>query len=234
MALEETGGTWAQRMMGLMDLRALFVMYSKTGLPIFTYDFSGGELPSTLLSGFISAVNSFYSEISGEMDRDSQLRDIHYKDLHLSLREGKYVVSVLILDASPSEELTESLANFTFAFEDKFKPQLEKFDGRIDVFDPAFKVVEASFHGELLLAYECTEAPSRGFSRKIYNLASERANKDGRLFIPQLFVAAVEKFGPKKKFAIATALGQLIEDGCLTPTSDSAPSVLTPPAEPIE
>ena len=118
--LEESGGMWAQRIMGLMELRALFVTYSQTGLPIFTYDFAGGEMPSTLLAGFIAAVNSFYSELSGEIDRESQLRDIHYKDLHLSLREGTHIVSVLILDSSPSEEITESLASFTTQFETRF------------------------------------------------------------------------------------------------------------------
>jgi hypothetical protein len=216
-ALEQSASQWAQRMMGLMDLRALFVTFSKTGLPIFTYDFSGGEMPSTLLSGFLSAVNSFYSELSGEGDRESQLRDIHYKDLHLSLREGQYVVSVLILDSSPSEVLTNSLAQFTTGFEARFGDQLTTFDGRIDVFDPATEIVEECFHGELLLAYECAKAPSRGFSRKIYDLAVKLANEEGRLYLPQLFVAAIEKFGAQKKYDIANALEHLHEQGCLIP-----------------
>jgi hypothetical protein len=219
--LEQSAGKWAQRMMGLMDLRALFVTYSQTGLPIFTYDFAGGEMPSTLLSGFISAVNSFYSELSGEADRESQLRDIHYKDLHLSLREGQYVISVLILDSSPGEVLTQSLAQFTSAFESRFGNELAAFDGRIDVFDAGSEIVEESFHGELLLAYECTKAPSRGFSRKIYDLAVKLANDDGHLYLPQLFVAAIEKFGAKRKYDIANALEQLHEQGCLAPVNEN-------------
>ncbi|MFW9986927.1 MAG: hypothetical protein ACFFDJ_10235, partial [Candidatus Odinarchaeota archaeon] len=232
--LEESGGMWAQRIMGLMDLRALFVTYSKTGLPIFTYDFAGGEMPSTLLAGFIAAVNSFYSELSGEVDRESQLRDIHYKDLHLSLREGTYIVSVLILDSSPSEEITESLASFTTQFETRFGSELERFDGRIDMFDPASEIVEASFHGELLLAYECAKPPSRGFPRKIYALAVKLANKEGRLFLPQLFVAAVEKYGAKKKFDIANALEQLHDEGCLISVNASPFPNPSQPDEAVE
>jgi hypothetical protein len=220
-ALEQSAGKWAQRMMGLMDLRALFVTYSKTGLPIFTYDFAGGEMPSTLLSGFISAVNSFYSELSGEVDRESQLRDIHYKDLHLSLREGQYVVSVLILDSSPGEVLTQSLAQFTTEFESRFGNELAAFDGRIDVFETGSQIVEASFHGELLLAYECGKAPSRGFSRKIYDLAVKLANDEGHLYLPQLFVAAIEKYGATRKYEIANALEQLHEEGCLVPANEN-------------
>ncbi len=218
-ALEQSASNWAQRMMGLMDLRALFVTYSKTGLPIFTYDFAGGEMPSTLLSGFLSAVNAFYSELSGELDRESQLRDIHYKDLHLSLREGQYVVSVLILDSSPSEVLTQSLAQFTTEFESRFTNELQTFDGRIDVFDPGIEIVEESFHGELLVAYECVKAPSRGFTRKIYDLALNLADQEGRLYLPQLFVASIEKYGAKRKFDIANALEKLHEQGCLVPVN---------------
>ena len=219
-ALEASASNWAQRMMGLMDLRALFVTYAKTGLPIFTYDFAGGEMPSTLLSGFLSAVNAFYSELSGELDRESQLRDIDYKDLHLSLHEGQYVVSVLILDSSPSEVLTQSLAQFSAEFETRFGKELASFEGRIDVFDKASEIVEASFHGELLIAYECVKAPSRGFTRKIYDLALALANDEGRVYLPQLFVAAIEKFGAKKKFEIANALERLHEQGCLLPAND--------------
>jgi hypothetical protein len=221
LALEESGGMWAQRLMGIMDLRALFVMYAKTGLPIFTYDFAGGEMPSALLSGFISAVNSFYGELSGDADRESQLRDVHYKDLHLSLREGPNVVSVLILDASPTEELTESLANFTAQFVSQYATELETFDGRIDVFDSASEIVERSFHGELLIAYECAESPPRGFARKIYDLAINIASTKGQVYIPQLFVAAIEKYGSKKKFNIANALEQLLKAGCLAPLQES-------------
>jgi hypothetical protein len=222
MEMEQTGGVWAQRIMGLMDLRALFVMYAQTGLPIFTYNFTGGEMPSTLLSGFISAVNSFYSELSGELDRETQLRDIHYKDLHLSLREGKHVVSVVIIDSSPSEDTTESLAQFTSKFETQFIEDLSSFDGRIDVFEPARVIVEDCFHSELLLSYECVHSPSRGFARKVYDLAVKVANKEGRLFLPHLFIAAVEKFGPEKKFAVATALELLHTEGCLVPANQSA------------
>ncbi|MFW9935753.1 MAG: hypothetical protein ACFFDU_09685, partial [Candidatus Thorarchaeota archaeon] len=231
-ALEQSASQWAQRMMGLMDLRALFVTYSKTGLPIFTYDFAGGEMPSTLLSGFISAVNSFYSELSGEVDRESQLRDIHYKDLHLSLREGQYIVSVLILDSSPGEVLTQSLAQFTREFEGRFGEKLASFDGRIDVFDSGSEVVEESFHGELLLAYACVQAPSRGFSRKIYDLAVKLANDKGHLYLPQLFVKAIEKFGAQKKFDIANALDELHEQGCLAPVNENSSSPEESPNNP--
>ncbi|MDO8056315.1 MAG: hypothetical protein Q6361_05590, partial [Candidatus Hermodarchaeota archaeon] len=222
MEVEQTGGVWAQRIMGLMDLRALFVMYAQTGLPIFTYNFTGGELPSALLSGFISAVNSFYGELSGELDRETQLRDIHYRDLHLSLREGKQIVSVLILDSSPSQEVTESLAQFATKFEAQFAEALVSFSGRIDIFDPAHVIVEDCFHSELLLSYECVRPPSRGFARKVYDLAVKVANKEGRFFLPQLFIAAVEKFGPDKKFAVANALELLHNEGCLSPANQDA------------
>jgi hypothetical protein len=233
-ALEESAGAWAQRIMGLMNLRALFVTYSKTGLPIFTYDFAGGELPSTLLSGFLSAVNAFYSELSGEIDRESQLRDIDYKDLHLSLREGKYVVSVLILDSSPSEVLTQSLAEFTSNFEVRFRKDLAAFEGRIDVFDDAAQIVESSFHGELLLAYECVKAPSRGFARKIYDLGVKLANDEGRLYLPQLFVEAIEKYGAKRKYEIANAIEKLHEWGCFSPANENPVPLLDEPGNPSD
>ena len=117
--------------------------------------------------------------------------------------------------------MTESLANFTAQFVSQYATELETFDGRIDLFDPASEIVERSFHGELLIAYECAEAPSRGFARKIYDLAIKLAKTNGRVYIPQLFVAAIEKYGSKKKYSIANALEQLLKSGCLLPLQES-------------
>jgi hypothetical protein len=215
--VESTGEMWAQRILGLLDLRALFVQHAKTGLPIFTYSFTGRDLPSELLTGFISAVNSFFAELSGEADRESQLQDIHYQDLHLSLKEGQYITSALILEESPSEEVTESLAEFTANFEQTYEAELSAFEGRIDVFKTADELVGKSFHSELLVPHTCSAKPPRGFSRRIFKLAKNLADTDGRLYLPQLFVAAVEKFGSNRKYAIAHAIVTLRDDGCITP-----------------
>lgn len=225
--MESGGGAWAQRMLGLLDLRALFVMHASSGLPIFTYSFTGGELPSTLLSGFISAVSAFHGELSGQPDRASQLRDIHYKDLHLSLHEGRRIISVAILEASPSEEVTQSLTEFTRRFEQTYAPDLARFDGRIDIFEGADELVGKSFHSDLLVAHKCDKKPARGFPRRVYALAKKLARTDGHVYLPQLFVAAVEQFGADKKYAIAHAIETLRNDGCLAPSTPppaSAPS----------
>jgi len=208
-------------------------MHAASGLPIFTYSFTGGELPSTLLSGFISAVSAFHGELSGQPDRAAQLGDIHYKDLHLSLHEGRRIISVAILDASPSEEVTQSLTEFTRRFEQAYAPDLARFDGRIDVFEGADELVGKSFHSDLLVAHKCDKKPSRGFPQRVYALAKKLARADGHVYLPQLFVAAVERFGADKKFAIAHAIETLRSEGCLAPTTPppaSAPS--SPPEDP--
>jgi hypothetical protein len=197
-------------------------------LPIFTYSFTGGELPSTLLSGFISAVSAFHGELSGQPDRESQLRDIHYKDLHLSLHEGRRIISVAILDASPSEEVTQSLTEFTRRFEQAYAPDLARFDGRIDVFEGADELVGKSFHSDLLVAHKCDKKPSRGFPQRVYALAKKLARADGHVYLPQLFVAAVERFGADKKYAIAHAIETLRNEGCLVPSTP--PPASSPPS----
>jgi len=222
--VESGGGAWAQRMLGLLDLRALFVMHAASGLPIFTYSFTGGELPSALLSGFISAVSAFHGELSGQPDRASQLRDIHYKDLHLSLHEGRRIISVAILEASPSEEVTQSLTEFTKRFEQAYADDLASFEGRIDVFEKADELVGKSFHSDLLVAHKCDKKPSRGFPQRVYALANKLAGADGHVYLPQLFVAAVEQFGADKKFAVAHAIEALRREGCLVPSTPQPPS----------
>jgi hypothetical protein len=113
------------------------------------------------------------------------------------------------------------LAQFTTKFESRFGNELATFEGRIDLFDTGSEIVEESFHGELLLAYECGKLPSRGFSRKIYDLAVKLANEEGHLYLPQLFVAAIEKFGAARKYEIANALEQLHKQGCLVPANEN-------------
>jgi hypothetical protein len=229
--MESGGGAWAQRMMGLLDLRALFVMHASSGLPIFTYSFTGGELPSTLLSGFISAVSAFHGELSGQPDRESRVRDIHYKDLHLSLHEGKHIISVAILEESPSEEVTQSLADFTKRFEQAYAPDLARFEGRIDTFEGAGELVGKSFHSDLLVAHKCEKKPPKGFPTRVYALAKNLARADGLVYLPQLFVAAVEKFGADKRFAIAHAIETLRSNDCIAPSTSPPASAASPRPE---
>jgi hypothetical protein len=229
--VEKRASTWVQRLLGLTDLRALFVMHTKQGVALFTRSFTGQDLPGQLASGFISAVRAFHGELSGKPNRESQLRDIHYEDVHLSLHEGRHVISVAILEASPSEEVTQSLADFTRRFEQTYAPDLARFDGRIDVFEAADELVGKSFHSDLLVAHKCDKKPSRGFPRRVYGLAKKLARADGHVHLPTLFNAAVKRFGADKKFAIAHAIETLRSEGCLAP---STPPPAGPPRSPSE
>ena len=218
---KEKGGEWAKRLIALNELRHLIVMHRTAAVSLFTYNFTQEELSSTLVSGFLSAVGAFYRELSGEEEREAALQDIHYEDLHLSLHEGRYVTSVLISEASAGKEVRASLAEFTARFEERYSDELEGFDGRVDIFADAGDLVKEAFHTELLLPHECVNPPvldAPSLAQKVYNLAEDMQAKHGSVYLPKLFLKALELFEKEgDKYAIAASLSFLCENGCIMP-----------------
>jgi hypothetical protein len=113
--------------------RNLLVIDISSGLPLITHSREDLEVDKELISGFLSAMDSFISELSGA----GSMSEIHYKDFYITGETGNSVKVALILTNPASKSLRERLVYFLKDFEDRYSEEIETFSqtGNVKIFD---------------------------------------------------------------------------------------------------
>jgi len=120
----------AQRLMGngipeiprYADIfQSLILLDSQSGLTYFSFQYT--KLNEQMVSGFLSAMDSFVSVVSGE----SQLEEINYKGFIITAAMGERIKVVAILNKSGGIAFKERLHVLVSAFEKRFAPELALF-----------------------------------------------------------------------------------------------------------
>lgn len=114
--------------------RTLLIIEKTSGLPFVNYSREDLNVDKELVSGFLNAMDSFVSEISGAEGMD----EINYKGLYIHAVHGKYVELALFLSKPAKLGLKERLAYFLKDFEDRYDEEIQGFikTGRTSYFDP--------------------------------------------------------------------------------------------------
>lgn len=114
--------------------RTLLIIEKTSGLPFVNYSREDLNVDKELVSGFLNAMDSFVSEISGAEGMD----EINYKGLYIHAVHGKYVEVALFLSKPAKIGLKERLAYFLKDFEDRYDEEIQGFirTGRTSYFDP--------------------------------------------------------------------------------------------------
>jgi len=114
--------------------RTLLVIEKQSGLPIINYSREDLNIDKELVSGFLSAMDSFVSEISGAEGMD----EIKYKGFYIHAVYGQWMQLALFLSEPAKLGLKERLAYFLQDFEERFAEEIKKFleTGRTSYFEP--------------------------------------------------------------------------------------------------
>ena len=115
--------------------RTLLVIDKISGLPLITYSREDLGFDQELVSGFLSAMDSFVSEIGGSEAMD----EISYKGFSIHATYGKWIKGALILSTPANKSLKERLSYFVADFEDRYADEINAFleTGRTTPFDPS-------------------------------------------------------------------------------------------------
>jgi hypothetical protein len=119
--------------------RMLLVIDRTSGLPLVTYSREDLKIDKELVSGFLSAMDSFVSEIGGT----ESMNEINYKGFYIHATYGKWVKLALILSKPAKKSLKERLSYFLKDFEDRYVEEIELFmkTGNTSYFD-LVKIIE--------------------------------------------------------------------------------------------
>ena len=112
-------------------LKYLMVIHKNTGLTVYEKAFFETKFDPDLVGGFLSAIQSFGSEINS---MDTAMKKLVYKDFQIEIEDGDYVRAALILNGEPTEYLLKQLLKYVKEFENVFKIPLRNWTGNLQPF----------------------------------------------------------------------------------------------------
>ncbi len=101
--------------------KSLLLIDKQTGLTL--YSFSKENVEDQMISGFLSAMDSFVKQFSGS----SNMEEINYQGFMINAGEGQQIRSIAILSEPTSRAFKERLQTFTVYFEKKFAKEISDF-----------------------------------------------------------------------------------------------------------
>jgi hypothetical protein len=113
--------------------RTLLIIDKTSGLPLINYVREDLNIDKDLVSGFLSAMDSFVSEISGSDSMD----EIKYRGFYIHAVYGKWIKIALFLSEPAQRGLKERLAYFLQDFEERYHEEINLFlqTSKITYFD---------------------------------------------------------------------------------------------------
>jgi len=103
--------------------RTLLIIEKGSGLAMISHSREEIPMDKELVSGFLSAMDSFVSEIGGT----TSMNEINYKGFYIHAVYGEYVKLALFLSKPASQSLKERLAYFLNHFEEHYHDQILNF-----------------------------------------------------------------------------------------------------------
>lgn len=113
--------------------RNLLIIDKESGLNILSHSSEEVSMEKELISGFLSAMDSFVSEIGGT----ASMNEISYKGFYVHAAYGQFVKIALFLSKPANQSLKERLAYFLNQFEEHYHDQILQFNktGNTAAFD---------------------------------------------------------------------------------------------------
>jgi hypothetical protein len=105
------------------NFRTILIIDKAAGLPLINYAREDLRVDQELVSGFLSAMDSFVSEISGAEGMD----EIKYKGFYIHAVYGQWIKLALFLSEPAKKGLKERLAYFLKDFEERYSEEIKKF-----------------------------------------------------------------------------------------------------------
>ncbi|MHA1379757.1 MAG: hypothetical protein ACTSRG_15410 [Candidatus Helarchaeota archaeon] len=124
-------------------LQYLLIMGKYNGIAYYYHAFQKSEFLANLISGLISAIQSFGYEIM--RNKSASIKNMQYEGFNISLCYGQDILTALITTGQIIGPLNKKLEDFTNQFEKNFQEELIEFDGIVDVFKPTSTLIQKYF-----------------------------------------------------------------------------------------
>ncbi len=149
-----------QQLSDVQNIQYMMIIHKERGLPMFSHAFSDVPIEETLISGFLSAISSFGSELGQSVKSDKKgmfLDELSYQQFRISMYEGKNVRTALLLLKPASRTLKEKMTAFNRAVETQFGEEISKWTGKQLKPNAVIEIIEQVLKADLLYYHNVVE-----------------------------------------------------------------------------
>jgi hypothetical protein len=112
-------------------LNYLIITKKNSGIPLYQMNFIAAKFDTDLVSGFLSAIQSFGGEI---IQGKTTMEKMAYRDFKIFFQDGQFIRSALILQGEITELLSKKLKDFVTEFENTYHSLLIKETANVTLF----------------------------------------------------------------------------------------------------
>ncbi|MFW9783287.1 MAG: hypothetical protein ACFFFB_13475 [Candidatus Heimdallarchaeota archaeon] len=131
-----------------LNLNYLMVTDKKSGLNVYTQNFSEREIDAAMISGFLQAIHTFGIELMKVEDR-SQTIKLEYRDSIILMSEFVNLRLILMMGESPSRFFLYSVEELAYDIYKNYGDMIDNFNGDIK----PFKGIEGLLRRHLSIAF---------------------------------------------------------------------------------
>ncbi|NHI93942.1 MAG: hypothetical protein EAX96_15745 [Candidatus Lokiarchaeota archaeon] len=139
-------------------LLALLVIEKESGNCVYNQQFQM-ELNADLISGFLTAISAFQTEIRKDKDPNETMGfELKYADYNILMVDREFSRIALILDKAPDEDLRNTINTFADKFGERFNEHLKQFDGNLQPFKKALPLIQEHLRLSLLYPHHLSSS----------------------------------------------------------------------------
>ncbi|HMF30251.1 MAG TPA: hypothetical protein VKK79_02460, partial [Candidatus Lokiarchaeia archaeon] len=195
--LERFWDTRVSKLRDVMNIQHVLVIHKNSGTALVSQNYGGEKIDGNLISGFLTALTSFQSEIAVKKGEVSGKKGftLDYADFKILLEDGEFIRASLILEAEASDEIKETLVRFIQRYESRFQKELKEWNGNLKAIEGGANLIEEVF--EMSLIYPHTVNPGINkkklpyLERAIYEMGQAITKERPFFFIATLLEYAI-------------------------------------------
>ncbi|MHA1382602.1 MAG: hypothetical protein ACTSR3_02470 [Candidatus Helarchaeota archaeon] len=131
-----------ERLYGISILNYVIIIHKESGLAIYQENLGSVKTDADLISGFLTAIQNFGTEIS---QKDTSVLGLAYQNYHIEVETGDFIQAVLLLNGKLNSYLAQRLTKFVKEFERKYEKSLQNFLGNVSQFTDTKSIVHNIF-----------------------------------------------------------------------------------------
>ncbi|MHA1999465.1 MAG: hypothetical protein ACTSU9_15200 [Promethearchaeota archaeon] len=195
------------------NIQHLLIIHKNSGTCLFFKSYGKETIDPDLISGFLSAVQSFGQELSGS----KFLEELKYGDYQIVLGEGKTIRLALVLASRASPIMKSLVPKFISTFEDSHAAALSGWRGDLTSFRDAPTYIDAIFDTSIILPHKKSDLPINprsSLAKKIVDVVEVLTKDRDYFFLATLLSESITRTKRSYNEVIA-AIQELREDEIL-------------------
>jgi hypothetical protein len=174
------------------NIQNVMVIHKASGTCLFFKATGKSSIDPDLITGFLTAIQSFGAEISGS----KSLEELTWQDYQLLLGEGNLIRVALVLASKASPILKSLVPQFVSRFEAVYGSALQSWRGDLTAFRSGTKVVDEVFDTSIILPHKLSDVPAKpksSLGRVMLDIVKSITKERNYFFLATLLSEAIDK-----------------------------------------